>query len=157
MYKHVQERAPIVKKATYEEKVNGAFAPYTIVEKYDAIEDALWADSKTVGCRNIGAGLRNRYALLHLTSGILRCESLYRAELSDFLGITLNQSETDIHPPYIMINQIPLGKTNHGRVLYGRATRHRDVKLCCVGALSFYLTYRFSTAVSSSISQRKIG
>jgi hypothetical protein len=36
------------------------------------------------------------------------------------------------------------GKTNHGQTLYGRATRHKDVSLCCIGALSFYLMYRFA-------------
>jgi len=36
------------------------------------------------------------------------------------------------------------GKTNHGQTLYGRATRHKDVRLCSVGALAFYLMYRFS-------------
>ena len=37
-----------------------------------------------------------------------------------------------------------IGKTNHGQTLYGRATRHKDVKLCCLGALAFYLSYRFA-------------
>jgi hypothetical protein len=36
------------------------------------------------------------------------------------------------------------GKTNHGRILYGRATRHLNVLMCCIGALSFYLMYRFA-------------
>jgi hypothetical protein len=36
------------------------------------------------------------------------------------------------------------GKTNHGQTLYGRATRHKDVRLCSVGGLAFYLMYRFS-------------
>ena len=36
------------------------------------------------------------------------------------------------------------GKTNHGQTLYGRATRHKDVSLCSVGALAFYLMFRFS-------------
>ena len=42
-----------------------------------------------------------------------------------------------------MINQLAFGKTNHGRTLYGRATRHRRVEHCCIGALAFYLSYRF--------------
>ena len=87
LHKHIKERAPIVKKLTYQEKVSGAFAPYTIVEYYDKIEEALYEDGISGGSRHVGSALRNRYALLHLTSGILRCESLYRAELSDFLGI----------------------------------------------------------------------
>jgi hypothetical protein len=35
------------------------------------------------------------------------------------------------------------GKTNHGQVLYGRAMRHKNVNLCFVGSLAFYLGYRF--------------
>ena len=36
------------------------------------------------------------------------------------------------------------GKTNHGQTLYGHATRHKDVRWCCVGGFAFYLMYRFS-------------
>lgn len=35
------------------------------------------------------------------------------------------------------------GKTNRGRKIYGRATRHKDVRLCAIGALAIYLMYRF--------------
>ena len=49
----------------------------------------------------------------------------------------------DLHPLYIMIVQIPFGKTNRGFIQYGRATRHHDVHLCCIGGLSFYLNFRF--------------
>ena len=66
LQKHVKERAPLAKKASYEEKVTGAFAPYTIVEHYDRIENALYEDGITGGTRNVGSALRNRYALLHL-------------------------------------------------------------------------------------------
>ena len=36
------------------------------------------------------------------------------------------------------------GKTNHGQKLYGRAIRHKDVRLCAVGATAFMLAMRFS-------------
>ena len=141
---HVKERAPMLKKELYEEKVTGEFAPYTVVEHYDQIEQQMWNDSITQHVhRSTCCNLRHRYCLLHLTSGILRCESLYRAELSDFLCIKPPKKDNDIHQMFIMINQIAQGKTNHGRTLYGRATRHKDVRLCCIGALSMYLQYRF--------------
>ena len=145
LYGHVKERAPMIKRELFEEKVNGEFAPYTVVEHYDEIEDQMWKDSVSAQhChRSTCANLRHRYCLLHLTSGILRCESLYRAELSDFLCIKSPKKDEDIHPMFLMINQITLGKTNHGRTLYGRATRHKDVNLCCIGGLAFYLQYRF--------------
>ncbi|MGL5936676.1 MAG: hypothetical protein ACRCZI_13765, partial [Cetobacterium sp.] len=49
---------------------------------------------------------------------------------------------TDVHQPYVMINQIPIGKTTHGRKQYGRATRHKDPRLCCIGAFSMYVQFR---------------
>lgn len=75
--------------------------------------------------------------------GILRCESLYRAELSDFCGVNVPPNDKDAHRMFLMVNQIPFGKTNHGRVLYyGRTTRHKNVRLCPIAAFSFYLQYR---------------
>jgi hypothetical protein len=41
------------------------------------------------------------------------------------------------------VSNAALGKTNHGRKIYGRATRHKDVRCCAIGALAMYLTYRF--------------
>jgi hypothetical protein len=113
-----------------------------MIDSYGEIEEQLWLHGST-NKRSAACGLRHRYCLLHLTSGLLRCESLYRAELSDFLGITVPKRPTDIDRVYVMVTQIPEGKTNHGRVIYSRATRHNDVRLCCIGGLSFYLQYRF--------------
>jgi Centromere DNA-binding protein complex CBF3 subunit, domain 2 len=142
--KQVKARVPHVRKSTFQEKVTGDFAPYTIVERYAEIEQAFWDDSaRAVGPRQLATQLRHRYCSQHTATGILRCESLYRAEFSDFLMVRAPKTETDIHPVDIMVNQIALGKTNHGRLLYGRAIRHKDVRLCCIGALSFYLQYRF--------------
>lgn len=140
---HVKERVPLMKKATFAEKLDGEFAPYMIVEHYPDIEEIMWNDSNTKGTRSINSALRHRYCVLHLTSGILRCESIYRAEFSDYLGINIPKQDTDVHQPYLMVNQIGIGKTTHGRKQYGRATRHRDVRLCCIGGFAFYVQYRF--------------
>jgi Centromere DNA-binding protein complex CBF3 subunit, domain 2 len=143
LYKHVKERIPLLKKASYAEKVDGEFAPYMIVEHYGPIEELMWHDSNAKGNRSICCALRHRYCVLHLTSGILRCESLYRAEFSDYLGIHVPKQDTDVHRPYLMVNQIAIGKTTHGRKQYGRATRHRDPRLCCIGAFAMYVQFRF--------------
>jgi len=145
---HVKNRAPRVKKETHQEKVAGEFAPCTIVERHGEIETKLWEDSveATGNKQSINTALQHQYAgyaLLHLTSGILRFESLYRAELSDFLCVRPPMQDKDVHQPFVMVNQIAQGKTNHGRTLYGRATRHKDVALCCIGALAFCLSFRF--------------
>jgi Centromere DNA-binding protein complex CBF3 subunit, domain 2 len=142
--KQVKLRVPFVRKATYQEKITAEFAPYTIVERYPDIEKELWNDSaKAVGPRQVCCQLRHRYCSQHTASGILRSESLHRAEFSDFLMIRAPKTESDVHALDIMVNQIAIGKTNHGRLLYGRAMRHRDVRLCAVGSLSFYTMYRF--------------
>jgi hypothetical protein len=38
LHKHVKERMPAIKKASYVEKIDGEFAPYAIVERYGEIE-----------------------------------------------------------------------------------------------------------------------
>jgi Centromere DNA-binding protein complex CBF3 subunit, domain 2 len=141
LVKHVKERVPLRKKANYEEKVDGEFAPYMMVEHYSSIEAMMWADADQPGNRSVCCGLRHRYCVLHLTSGILRCESIYRAEFSDFLGIYIPKQDTDVHQPYVMISQIPIGKTTHGRKQYDRATRHKDPLLCCIGAFAMYVQF----------------
>jgi Centromere DNA-binding protein complex CBF3 subunit, domain 2 len=141
---HVKVRMPKAKKESYAEKLAGEFAPYAAVEEYPRIEEVLWEDSRTAsGRRAVASGLRHRYCLLQLTSGILRCESLYRAELSDFLTIRPPKRAIDVHPMLLMINQIMQGKTNKNRTLYGRTTRHINPLLCAIGAIAFYLCYRF--------------
>ena len=140
---HVINRLPKIKKQNFEEKLASEFAPYMLVQEYSAIEQELWNDShNAVTFRSIVSHMRHRYCLLHLTSGLLRCESLHRAELSDFCGLR-GEMDKDVHKMYLMINQIAQGKTNKGQKIYGRATRHRDVRRCCVGALAFYLMMRF--------------
>ena len=44
---------------------------------------------------------------------------------------------------YTLTILLPAGKTNHGRKIYGRATRHKDVRCCPIGALAIYLMFRF--------------
>ena len=144
LHKHVKTRKALVKKMNYEEKIGHEFAPYAIVERFHEIEEEFWNDSViAVGRRSICASLRHRACLLYNTCGILRCESLHKAELSDFIGIKPPKQDKDPHQIFLMITQFAFGKTNNGRVLYGRATRHKNPKLCCVGAVAFYLQYRF--------------
>jgi hypothetical protein len=142
---HVKERKADSDKRLFKEKITGEFSPYLVADKYGDIKERLWVDALGGCWRAVVSNLRHRSCLLYLTSGVLRCESLHRADLSDFLWLRVPQREHDIHPMNIMINQIPKGKTNKCRVLYGRATRHKDVRLCAVSAMSMYLQARFHT------------
>ena len=103
----IKRRRCAVNKRLYKEKVDHDFAPYHAAEQFGEIEAETWRRGH--GCIRSGfAWIRHRFCLLFTTSGILRCESLYKAELSDFLGITVKK-ETDVHPVYIMILQIATG------------------------------------------------
>ncbi|KAG7347926.1 centromere DNA-binding like protein [Nitzschia inconspicua] len=139
----VKSRKVIIKRLQHQEKVTGEFSPYAMVGHYNDIEDMLWTDSNGRSWRQTVANLRHRYCLLFLTSGILRCESLIQADLSDHLSFYLPQRDQDIHPMLLLIMQIPEGKVNNGRTLFGRATRHKLPQFCPVGALAMYLQCRF--------------
>jgi hypothetical protein len=104
----VKERKAQAKKDNYEEKLQAEFAPYTAVDRYDEIEEVLWTRGQYT-TRSAGAWLRHRYICLHTTSGILRSESVHRAELSDFLPLQI-QKPDDPHALFLMITQLAFGK-----------------------------------------------
>ena len=141
--KHVQLRKVAVMRANFEEKYPSEFAPYAVVDRYDDIEALMFHKANVTRVRSMLSAIRNRYCLLMLTSGILRCESLYRAELSDLFHLDHPKSESDVHQPFLLVLQLLDGKANKGKRLYGRSTRHSNPKLCSVGALAFYLQLRF--------------
>ena len=143
--KHVQMRKQRVRKENYAEKIDAAFEPYAAVEKFDQIEQCLWELGVTATtARSVNTALRHRCCALYSTSGVLRGESVYQAELSDFRGLTLDRGGNDLHPIFVLIMSIPFGKTNYGGIRYGRSMRHRNVKLCAVGSVSLYLMYRIN-------------
>ena len=86
------------------------FAPYKYcaVDKYNVIEAQVWEMGRN-NIRSCAASLRSRYVLLHTTSGILRFESLEKAELLDNLMLTLKKPQ-DPHLIQLMITQLPTGK-----------------------------------------------
>jgi Centromere DNA-binding protein complex CBF3 subunit, domain 2 len=143
---HVKERLPALKKANYVEKVDGEFAPYAIVERYGDIEKVMWDDSQqSKGRRSVCSNLRHRACTLYLSTGILRSESIHKADISDFFGLKPPKKENDVHDMWLMIMQIAQGKTTRGKKQWGRATRHRQVELCCIGAIAHYLQYRIDS------------
>ena len=79
--------------------------------------------------------------------GILRGESLFRAELSDICSLVLNDEGISrlIKGPMqamVLIMQIAIGKTNKNKTLYGRVMRNKDVRLCAISAFGLYLLSR---------------
>jgi Centromere DNA-binding protein complex CBF3 subunit, domain 2 len=141
--KHVKERKPAIDKANYVEKQCAEFTPYLIVQHYGNIEEELWNDAAAAPNRRaLNSRLRHRCCALYLTGAVLRSESLHRADVSDFFGLEPPMKSNDVHQPYLMINQIAEGKTTHGHMQWGRATRHKDVKRCPIGATAMYMENR---------------
>lgn len=115
LHQLVKTRRPATKKKNYHEKVDYEFAPYTVVEEFPKIEDEMWVNGYG-SVRSASAWLRHHYCLLQSTSGILRCESLFKAELSDLLGVTVRHDH-DPHPIYVVVMQIATGKYIAKRIM----------------------------------------
>lgn len=77
-------------------------------------------------------------------TGILRGETIFSAELSDCFLVSHRNKAKDPHKWDALIMTIFAGKTNKLNKLYGRAMRAKDVRLCSLGALGFYLLSRFA-------------
>jgi hypothetical protein len=105
----VKKRKARIKKNNYGEKVDHEFAPYTAADEVPNIEHEMWKRGYGGSYRSAFAWLRNRYCLLQTYSGILRCESLFNAELSDMLGLTM-QKKHDPHQLYLLIMQMATGE-----------------------------------------------
>ena len=143
--KHVKSRKSSMSRKNFKEKMDNHTAPMEAVQHIDAIEGAFFKNAieTTTGGRAVHANLRDRFTFLATTKGLLRGETLYKCELSDIFRV-LVKKESDPHPLFILIMQFETGKVNRGFKLYGRMAQNFDVNLCPVGALGFYLMYRFA-------------
>jgi hypothetical protein len=107
----VKKQKDCIKRANYKEKVDCQFAPYTAVEEVPNIKAEMWERGYGGSWRSSYAWIRNRYSFLQSYCGILRCDSLFKAELSNMLGITM-QKKQDPHRLYLLILQMASGKTS---------------------------------------------
>jgi hypothetical protein len=105
---NVKRRKSSVREKNFAEKLSHEFSPYLAVARYPDMEQDMWERSSS-GNRFAFAWLRNRMCLLFTTSAILRCESLFRAELSDFLSVKF-KAPKDVHPMHAVVMQIMKGK-----------------------------------------------
>jgi len=67
------------------------------------------------------------------------------------------KKDKDVHPIFLMVNQITMGKTTHSRTQHGHATRHKDVNLCSIGGLAFICLTGSTTHKNSMIASWMIG
>jgi hypothetical protein len=133
-------RGPMNKMKNYAEKITHHWSPTSIVHRFPDLEAAMWKRGHD-SVKSAIAWLRHRYCFLHSTHGLLRCESIFKGELSD-LSMLFVASQP--HKMRILIQQLAIGKTNQeGRKLFGRVLRNRKVELCGVGSFAMYLALRF--------------
>jgi hypothetical protein len=138
----VSKRKSRIRRENFAEKLDQEFSPFTTLTQVPDIEEWMWHNGKD-SPRSAFSALRNRFAFLQTFTGALRHEALFHAELSDLLGLIVpKEVEDDL---FIFIMQMDQGKTikEGGNRQLGRALRHKDVSLCPVGALGFYLFERF--------------
>jgi len=136
----VKTRKVTVQRQNFEEKLQSEFLPYLLVDKIPQIEQELF--KRNAFSRKFCQGaLRDRLCFLMSNGGILRGESLFNCELSDLCDPV--KVDEGPHPCHILVMRIAIGKTNGLKTLYGRVMRHKDVRLCAIGALGFYLLAKF--------------
>jgi len=140
--KMVAARKNRQKRKNYDEKQDCVSSPCQAVEKLQDVEDWFFQKGVLASDRAAFAGLRNRHTCLRTLGAVLRGESLIGEELSDYFGVSF-QTDRDPHRIEIAISQIANGETNKGVKIFGRAMRHKDVRMCACGALGFWLLHRF--------------
>ena len=142
LMKMVKKRKVRIDRKLFKEKVDPALAPYACVVEIERIEEALWFKAHTGGLHTAFCWMRHRFVFLFSLRGLLRCESIFNAELSDLWGVDIPKFR-DPHGMYVLLLQFAEGKTNKGQTLFGRCIRHKEPELCPIGALGFYLMARF--------------
>ena len=144
LFKVVSQRIKVVKKLQHAEKIDSEDSPFQNFQEVPVIAKDYLLPGIGATCRTIFTSLRNRFAFLSNFSSILRNESQHLADLSDTRCFVIQRNE-DHDPMLIKLMKIATGKTvkSDGPSQYGRATRHKDVFLCPIGAEAMYLFYRF--------------
>ena len=133
----------MVNWATFKERNDGTFQPYKLSNEINNIEQFIWDDSPKSGIFYGAASLRDRFHFLFTIGAVIRSESVFKADLCDLVDFNyLQVDKPDLYR--VLIMRIDSGKTIKGdNPLYARGIRHRDPRLCHIGALELWLMARF--------------
>jgi len=142
LMKKVRNRAPLVAKRNAAEKIDAHMTPFFYVQWLPNIERYFFAKGVSNFQSTVFSSLRNSFTFKFTLAGVIRGESLERADLSDLCDYFW-QGENDPYMIHILIMAMCQGKTNLDKKLFGRAMRHRKVEMCPIGALALYLWFRF--------------
>jgi hypothetical protein len=129
------------KRSEYADRGKNTIKDSYTPSQIPAHTSAVWNESKQIAC-----ALRTQVDFLLGNHMLLRSSNRRPLELPDCFCLELpNEGVKDkdnITRAFVVVmNQ---GKTNqHGRLEYGACLRHRDPLACLVGALAFWLFYRW--------------
>lgn len=141
------------KRDAFVEKDNPDVEVFSMMKNLPLIEEYFWGyhnSSERQRAPNIGkiaANLRNRYCYLDSLQTLVRAESLWDSQLSNYYFFS-HQTTYEPQPYYVMSRTIYVGKTNgedKGKALTCKSLRHKDPRMCGQGALALYLFARFQT------------
>lgn len=102
LQEEVRSRRQEVNKNNYREKFDREFLPYQISQKVPDIAEVLW--NRNSSCKKYYmSSLRDRFCFLMTHSGIIRGESLFKAEMSDMCMIKKDDEGPATHICSILI------------------------------------------------------
>ena len=140
--KLVKERKARISRARCDEKVDHNTSPFETLDHLAPCEEYMFNRGKACS-RSCLAWTRTRFVILECFCAILRSETSLDGELSDCAYIHVPRSK-DPDPMEIVVKQMGKGKTvTNGKKQYAKFMRHKDVRICAVGAMAMYLAYRF--------------
>ena len=143
LIKEVKTRRNAVTKALFKERLSEEFQPFKMIGEIPRIEEWLWNYNNTT-ISYATSSLRDRFHFLMTLGAVLRSESLFKADLSDLCDFILEADKINEPSPYhIVVLRIGEGKQNCDKNIFGRILRHRDPRICGIGALAMYLMLRF--------------
>lgn len=138
--------------ANFEELNHSEIEALEMVHIFEDLEDHFWQKhanlprSKKLNWGRMASSLRDRFCLLDSAANLTRGETYWNARLVD-MYYTSHKVDEEPHAYPLLFRQINEGKTNgndKGKALTARAMRHKNPKLCCHGALAYYLFARFN-------------
>jgi hypothetical protein len=138
LIENVKGRKVRLGRANRDDCLKCSYLRFDVLEKIPKIEDLMWERNKTQKLWHVGS-FRDRMFFLFTKNGLLRGESLIRAELSDLFDFIKSDEGPPGHDGRILILQMLEGKANAGKTVWGRVMRHRDVAMCAIGGLGLYL------------------
>jgi hypothetical protein len=129
------------KRSEYRDRLEGTIKDVYTPSQIPDHTAAVWESSD-----DVSALLRTQVDFLLGNHMLLRQSNRLAMELPDCFCLELpNEGQKSRHcPTYALVIVMNQGKTNqHGRMEYGAALRHRDVRSCLIGALAFYFFWRW--------------